>query len=140
MSTAPEFPDKIKSLSDSLNVTLALDAVAGPMTGLLLQAMPRGSRVIVYGGLSGEGCLIDPRSLIFEDKRVEGFWLSDWVKNRNIFQLLKTLLAVQANIGAALSSKVHARVSLQEAPEAIRSYQTRMSDGKVLIVPAAHSL
>ena len=40
--------------------------------------------MFVYGGLSLEASQIDPASLIFEGKRVEGFWLTAWLRRRNM--------------------------------------------------------
>ncbi len=40
-------------MSEQLNATIAIDAVGGELTGKLLNAMPFGAEVLLYGGLSG---------------------------------------------------------------------------------------
>ena len=55
------------------------------MTGTLLNVMPRGGCVYVYGALLNEPCgNIDPIHLIFRDKTVTGFYLGDWLKRRGL--------------------------------------------------------
>src|SRR5574341_1806975 len=63
-SSETNFDADLKKISHERQASLALDAVAGEMTGRLLSAMPHGGRVIVYGALSEQACQIDPRSLI----------------------------------------------------------------------------
>ena len=46
--------DELKNLVKKLNITVAFDAIAGDMTGTMMQLMPAKSTAIVYGGLSGE--------------------------------------------------------------------------------------
>lgn len=138
-SSAGGFPGTLQTVCRDLSVTLALDAVAGEMTGHLLAALRRGGRVIIYGGLSGALCAVDPRHVIFEGKSLEGFWLAEWVRGIGRIGLLRLALSTQRLLGTELQSAVRARVSLEEAPEAIRAYVSDMTLGKVLITPAARA-
>lgn len=87
----------------SCSATILFDAVAGELTGQILDAMPRGSTAYVYGALSMQPVSgISPSSLIFQGKTLTGWWLSEWLKGKNILsqalflrklkQLLKTQL------------------------------------------------
>jgi NADPH2:quinone reductase len=135
-STAPDFDERLGELCTELNATVGFDAVAGELTGRMLIAMPAGARVIVYGALSGEGCLVDPRSLIFEGKRVEGFWLSKWLRSQNILKMLRTTRRVQKLLDGDLRTEIRARLSLEEAVDGIRQYTEHMTGGKLLFIPA----
>ncbi|MCB1322918.1 MAG: zinc-binding dehydrogenase, partial [Leptospiraceae bacterium] len=73
------FDRELAALCKKLNARIAFDAVAGEATESLCTAMPPGSRVIVYGGLSGAKCAIQPGLMIFGGQRIEGFWLSRWL-------------------------------------------------------------
>lgn len=129
--------DKLLECRDFyVRLRLAFDAVAGEMTGHRLAALRPGGRVIVYGALSGALCSVVPRQLIFEGKSVEGFWLVQWVRHLGRPGLLRLALSTQRLLGAELQSAVRARVSLDEAPEAIRTYTANMPGGKILIAPA----
>ncbi|HZI20259.1 MAG TPA: zinc-binding dehydrogenase [Pyrinomonadaceae bacterium] len=134
-STGEDFDRRLRELCASLKATVAFEAVAGEMTGRVLAAMPRGSRAVVYGALSQGACAIDPRSLIFEGKRVEGFWLSDWMKKQNVLKKFLVARKVEEMLGGELKTEVRARLPLEEAAEGIRQYASDMTAGKIILVP-----
>lgn len=134
-SSAADFDERLRQLCRELKATVGFDAVAGELTGRILNAMSDGARVILYGALSGEGCLIDPRALIFEGKRVEGFWLSKWLRSQNIVSMLRTTRRVQKLLAHDLKTEIRARLSLEEATKGIRMYMEQMTGGKILFLP-----
>jgi NADPH:quinone reductase-like Zn-dependent oxidoreductase len=134
-SSQPDFDDRLKETFHRLGVTLALDGVAGKMTQRLLAAMPRGGRVLVYGALSMTTCRAHPTMLIFQNKGVDGFWLSAWVSKLTIIKLLRTSFAIQRLLAEELQTTIRARVSLQDAVSELEAYKKEMSKGKVLITP-----
>jgi NADPH2:quinone reductase len=121
-----------------VGATIALDAVAGPMAGRVLKAMPAGSKAVVYGVLSNQACgEIDPYDLIFRDQRIEGFWLTPWLLDKGMISRMRLTGQAQKLIaGGVLDSKVRARLRFDEIRAGLRDYHRRMSDGKVLICPA----
>ena len=94
-SSSPDFHDELIRQFRNLKVKLAFDAVAGQMTFDLLKALPRGGEVMVYGGLSEEAITADPGNFIFENKRLSGFWLSQWISHQNILQQLRAFGKIQ---------------------------------------------
>ena len=114
---------------------LVFDAVGGELTARVAAAMPKGSKLIVYGALAGENCEVNPRSLIFEGKTVEGFWLSDWIKRIGLFKKLSMASGVQRLLAGDLSTHVQARFPLKKVQQAIALYKEKRSDGKVLLLP-----
>ena len=136
-STADGFDARLKELCEKLNVTVALDPVAGEMTGRVLAALPRGSLVIVYGSLSEAPCTVPPAELLYEDKRVEGFWLSRWVADRGLLALGRMALTAQKLLATEFATVVRARVGLEGVAEAIDAYKHDMTAGKVLVIPGA---
>ncbi len=135
-SSEPDFEQALKTLCRQAGATLAFDAVAGEMTGRILRAMPSGSRVLVYGALSLQACQIDPASLVFEEKRVEGFWLSAWLRQRNLIAQLRTARQVQKLLAGELKTDIQARLPLDQAARALELYTDNMTSGKILLVPA----
>lgn len=135
-SSAPDFDAELKDLAHRLNATWAIDAVGGAMTGQVLNAMPSGT-VVVYGALSGESCAIDPRDLIFQKKRVEGFWLSEWMRGQNPLSVLVKLRGVVGMLDGELASNVAVRLTLEEAAAELPRHLESTSKGKTLIVPTA---
>jgi len=134
-SNAPNFDDDLKKLCHDLQATLAFDAVAGEMTNRILQAMPKQGRIIIYGALSEQGCLLDPRAFIFDDKHVEGFWLSTWLQNRNPINRVRTAMQMQKFLATDLKTEIRARLPLKEAANGLEQYTGGMTEGKILFIP-----
>ncbi len=133
-SSESDFDQTLKTLCRQVGATLAFDAVAGEMTGRILRALPSGGRVLVYGALSLQACQIDPASLIFEQKRVEGFWLSSWLRQRNLVAQLRTAGQVQKLLGGELKTEIQARLPLDQAARGLELYTNNMTGGKILFV------
>jgi NADPH:quinone reductase-like Zn-dependent oxidoreductase len=138
-SSTPDFADQLKSTFRDLEVTLAFDAVGGVLTGQLLHAMPRSSRITVYGALASEACQISAEDLVFGDKRVDGFWLTDWLGSRSVAQLFPTALRIQQLLMSDLQTTVRARYRLEDAQLALAQYTSQMTEGKILFTPEATS-
>ncbi|MDP2339933.1 MAG: zinc-binding dehydrogenase [Deltaproteobacteria bacterium] len=134
-SSDVDFDKALKSLAKELKATLAFDAVAGPMTGRLVEALPRGSSVRVYGALSEQAITLNPGSLIFAGKSVRGFYLTELFHPATLPFLLKGALDVQGIVEAGFTTTVAARRPLAEAKDAVAAYMGAMTDGKVLFVP-----
>src|ERR1035437_5379629 len=101
-SSDPGFDASLGDLCHRLGASIGFDAVAGEMSARVLRAQPRGSRLLVYGALSLEASQIDPASLIFEGKRVEGFWLTAWLRRRNMLRQLRVTRHVQQMLAGDL--------------------------------------
>jgi NADPH:quinone reductase-like Zn-dependent oxidoreductase len=129
------FDEALRSLCHKLGASISFEAVSGEMSGRILRAQPRGTRMLVYGGLSMQGVTIDPGSLIFEEKHVEGFWLTAWLRHRNILSQLRVARQVQELLGSELKTEIRARLPLEKAAEGLAQYAADMSAGKVLLVP-----
>lgn len=136
-SSEADFDARLKEVCKRVGATVAFDAVAGSLTGRVLHAMPQGSECVVYGGLSMEGCVLDPRSLIFERKRVRGFWLSDWMRTSGMMQKFSASRSVQKLLKDELRTEIRARLPLEQAAEGVRLYESEMTGGKILFVPGA---
>jgi NADPH:quinone reductase-like Zn-dependent oxidoreductase len=134
------FDERLAQVCHEYDAHLALDAVAGPLSLRVLQAMPRNSRLIVYGGLSLEAVQIDPGDLIFQNKRVEGFWLTNWMGKKNFFQSLTLWRRAQRLMGTTLRTNIRARYPLEKAKTAVEAYQDQMTGGKILLVPGMNEL
>lgn len=134
-SSAAEFDARLKDLCHQLGATYGIDAVAGELTGRVMRAQPKGSRMFVYGGLSLKPSEVDAGSLIFEGKVLAGFWVSAWLARKSVVEKLRVAKKIQSLLTTELKSDVQAKVSLHEAAKAIEQYMKHMSAGKVLIVP-----
>jgi NADPH:quinone reductase-like Zn-dependent oxidoreductase len=134
-SAAPDFDQELKEACHQVDAHLALDAIAGRMTLRLLDAMPDNSKVTVYGGLSREAAMSSPAHLIFQDKRVEGFWLTKWLVRKNKLQSLLIWRRAQKLLSTDLKTEIRAQVPLENVPDAVKEYERQMTGGKILIIP-----
>ncbi len=128
------FATDLKQMANDLNATAALDAVGGELTGKLLNAMPAGSEVILYGGLSGAPVgQIDPLEIIFNNKILWGFNLGDWMNDLSENELSHISQEIQQLfIQKKLETKIQQVYPLENFYEGLRSYISNMSGGKVL--------
>jgi NADPH:quinone reductase len=133
-SSAADFDTALRDLCRKLGASIGFDAVAGETTLRVMQAQPPRSRMLVYGGLSLAPCQTDPGALIFEEKHLEGFWLSAWLRRKNLFSQMRLAGQVQDLLGSDLKTEVHERSPLERAPEALAEYAANMTAGKVLLV------
>lgn len=78
---APDFKDKLREVMKAEAPRIFLDAVTGPLAAAIFHAMPKRARWIIYGRLDQTDTVIrEPGQLIFQFKQVEGFWLTDWMR------------------------------------------------------------
>jgi NADPH:quinone reductase len=129
------FDAELGKVCHKLGASISFEAVAGEMSGRVLAAQPQRSRMLVYGGLSLKAVEVDPGSLIFEEKHVEGFWLSGWLRGRNLLSQLRVARQVQQLLAGDLKTEIRARLPFEKAGEGLTQYAADMTAGKVLLVP-----
>jgi NADPH:quinone reductase len=135
-STEAGFSQHLCEVCQQYRSRIAFDAVAGPLSGQLLKAMPSNSKVIVYGALSYEPVQAEPGQFIFEGKSIEGFWLTRWISKKNFLQSLAFWQRAQKLMMTDLKSEIRKQYPLSEVQNAIKEYQSQMTGGKVLLRPA----
>ena len=135
-AAAPDFDTTISSLCRSEKPRILLDAATGPVASAIFHAMGRRSRWIIYGRLdTAETVIREPGQLIFQHKRVEGFWLAEWL--RDAPPEAKAAAAMEAQKRFAdgrWKTDVTAVVPLEEAMARVPEELAR-PNGKVFIAP-----
>ena len=134
-SSEPDFDALLKDLCARSDARVALDAIGGDMTARLLAALPRGGRVILYGGLAAQASVLNPADVIFADKVLEGFYVTNWLAKKSLPQLILLQGRVTRLLESDLSTTIRVRAQLDEAAQAIGDYARSMTGGKVLIFP-----
>lgn len=127
------FEQQLHDVCHQTNTRLAFDAVAGELTNQLLKAMPNNSKVIVFSALSKQAIQVSPGLLIFEDKRIDSFWLGPWMSKQNIVKLMLLWKRAQKQIPNHPKSEIRKIYPIQEVKEAIRDYKSQMTGGKILL-------
>lgn len=131
------FSEQLCDLCQQYDSHLAFDAVGGPLTDQLLEAMPSRSKVIVYGGLSYEPIQTEVGRFIFEGKSIEGFWLTRWLSTKSFLPTFVMWQRAQKLMMSNLKSEIRRQYPFNEAREAIKDYRNQMTGGKILLRPAA---
>jgi NADPH:quinone reductase-like Zn-dependent oxidoreductase len=132
-SNDASFQKRLTEACNKFKATIAFDAVGGELTRRLGLALPPESRIVVYGALADEPCQIDSKDFFFRDKKLEGFWLSRWIKRKGFFQRLFLAYRIQKLLPNELQTLIQARFPLEDILSAIDLYEKQRAEGKVLL-------
>ena len=131
------FKNKLTELAHQLSATTAFDAVGGMLSGLIFNALPDDSELIMYGGLSGKRLSeINEMDLIFKNKIISGFNLIDWkeeLEEEEFSAISETLQ--EMFITSFLKTKIQSSTTLDDILSGLKSYIKNMSAGKLIIKP-----
>jgi NADPH:quinone reductase-like Zn-dependent oxidoreductase len=130
--------ERVQALTQGAGVPFALDAVGGTVGSEAVQSLGDGGRMLVYGTLSEEPLTFSPRVLIGGQKRVEGFWLSEWSSGQGIVTMLRLFREVGGLLReGVLTTEVGATFPMDRVREAVQQAATPGRQGKVLLRIAA---
>lgn len=133
VSSDADFAAQLMQACTRYRAGIGFDAVAGELTGVMLKAMPAAARVLVYGALSLAPVQVDVGTLLFGNKVVEGFWLTEWIRRRGMLQVIRAMRDIQTSLYAAMTTTVTATYTLDTAAAGIRAYQDHMGAGKIIV-------
>jgi NADPH:quinone reductase len=138
-TNAESLIERVRQLTNGDGVLYAIDAVGGETGTQVISTLGRGGRLLVYGTLAGEPITIDPRVLLVGQKRVEGFWLSEWVRDQGIL----TMLLLFRKIGklmreGILATEVGMAFKLDDIQAAVRHAAQPGRQGKTLLRIHSH--
>lgn len=126
--------ERVGEITGGEGVRHALDAVGGSMGLGAVRALGQGGRLVVYGTLSGEPIPLDPRTIMVGQKRIEGFWLSEWVKQQGVLTMLKLFRTINRLLSAGvLTTPVQATLPMSKIQDAVSLAETPGRQGKVLL-------
>ena len=126
--------ERVRAITGGEGVLYAIDAVGGATGSEVIHALARGGRLVVYGTLAGEPLSFDSRALMVGQKRVEGFWLSEWVRDQKPWTMLWLFRQIGKLIRAGvLASDVGKSFALTDIHAAVRQASMPGRQGKVLL-------
>jgi NADPH:quinone reductase-like Zn-dependent oxidoreductase len=134
VSKGADFDQKLKELAHRLRATLFLDAISGEFTQRLIDASPARSLILLYANLSQSPAKINPNSLWYFDRRVEGFILSTWAPKQGFLKILRLTRQVQKLAHTDLTTEIHKHIPFTSVQEGLELYQQNMTAGKILLV------
>ncbi len=136
-SASPDFKDGLAKVLKDAKPRVLLDAVADQISSDMFFAMGSRARWIIYGKLSPQPpVLTQPGQFIFMDKKIEGFWLSKWLKHSPREEVFAAGAKVQQRFASgAWKTDVAAIVPLGEAMARLPKELAGANHGKVFIKP-----
>jgi NADPH:quinone reductase-like Zn-dependent oxidoreductase len=132
-SSTSLYPHQLSAAFESADISVVIEANAGPHTDLLLRALPAGGTMLVAGSQPDADCTIDPTELVFRRKSMEGFLLCDWMSRTGYPRAVQAALAVQRLLGHDARQDGPSRLPLDSYHKALDlMFRGRISDGQVL--------
>jgi NADPH:quinone reductase-like Zn-dependent oxidoreductase len=126
--------ERVKALTSGNGVPFAIDAVGGTLGSEVAKVLGPNGRMLVYGTLAEEPLAISSRTLMDGQKRIEGFWLSEYVKSKGPLHMLGLFRRIGKLVGeGVLNSEVGATFPLDQVRAAVQQAATPGRNGKVLL-------
>ena len=132
----PGLDQRVAEGTGQASIRLAIDAVGGQATNRLADCLAEGGTLVNYGMMSGEDCVVSPRSFIFRDVTLRGFWLALWFRRATPQQQVAMLGEIGKLIATAqLKARIQATYDVTQIKQAVAAAAAGERDGKILIVP-----
>lgn len=126
--------ERVMELTAKKGVPVCMDAVGGKLAGEALHCLGKGGRMLVYGMLSLKESAIHNGIMIFKNLKVEGFWLTTWLRftDQNIVQ------KVASNVISAFSKNellvhIEKQYTLDQIAEAVSHADRPGRKGKIIV-------
>jgi len=132
-SSSENYLVELKSLTHKLDTKLYFDAIGGKCTDSFIEASPEGSQIYLYANLSEEKSLFNPRTLLQQEKLIQGFFLGSYSSNQNLLKTLAAIKKAQKLIHNELKTQINEVFEIEDINKAVKLYSNSMSDGKVLL-------
>ncbi len=134
VSGEEDIVERVGAITSGEGVKYAIDAVGGETGSACVRALGQGGRLVLYSTLSGEPLRFDPRALMVGNKRVEGFWLSEWAREQGVLGMLRLFRQITALLREGVATtEVGATFPLEQVKEAARQAEMSGRKGKVLL-------
>ena len=134
-ASAAEYKTTLRDVIKAEQPRIFLDAVTGPLAATIFHEMPRRARWIIYGRLDADTTAIrEPGQLIFMHKKIEGFWLTEWMRRSAERRAAAIADAQQRFSDGRWSTDVTAVVKLEDAMTRVPE-ELAKPNGKVFIAP-----
>lgn len=125
---------KTLALMDGARPVLASNAVGGESALRLMDMLAPGGSMVTFGAMSKKSIKVPNGFLIFKGIRLEGLWVTQWLKNSSV-QEIEAAYDKLARLMAAgsLVQAVDAVYPLNEVKQAVARAQEEYRSGKVVL-------
>jgi NADPH:quinone reductase len=139
LQSDPSFRKDLRTISKELKPTLFYDAVGGPITAEVMEAMPENSEAVVFGYLEENaahphGGFFPTQSVIYKNQKISAFWLTPYfVELGQIGGLRASLDILKLFKAGIFKTKVASVSNFENYPAALDAYSMAMTNGKALL-------
>jgi trans-2-enoyl-CoA reductase len=135
LTDGPDLAERVAKATNDAAVSLAIDAVGGETFSRLVSGLAFGGTIVAYGSLTKQPPALNSMSIIFNDVRVRGFWLSKWFETASAATKQAAMSRViQLVAEGTLKAKIDSRFSFDEIASAVTRASADGRSGKVLLV------
>lgn len=132
----PDLAKRVAAATGGAEIKLGLDAVAGCAVQAMAECLAPGAKIVNYGLLSGDPCLIDPHQVVFRDITLTGFWLAKLMRAMSAKKIQAMYEELSGYfLDGTLKVAVEARYGLEDIQKAMAHAKREGRDGKVLLRP-----
>ena len=132
--SADKLLSAIRRIVGNQGVRYAIDPVGGATGSAAIKAIGHKGRMLVFGTLSEQPLQFDPRTLMTQQASVEGFWLGNFMNDRNLLFKLKLVKQItRLIVDGVLCTTIGKTFSLHQIDEAVAAAEENDRDGKVLL-------
>jgi NADPH2:quinone reductase len=133
-SAEESIEERTKALTGAQGVPFALDCVGGETCSAVARSLAPGGRLLLYGTLSDEPMVVHPRVLMTGQKRIEGFWMSEWTQAQSIVTMLRLFGQIGRLMNAGiLVSEIGQSFPLDQIQSAVKQAGLPARQGKVIL-------
>lgn len=136
LTDGPDLAERAKAATGGADIVYGVDSVGGETFAAMLQSLAFGATLASYGVLSMQPPALNLVSVIFNDVKVQGFWLAKWFETASpedkqaAFGAIIPLIA-----GGKVKSAVDSRFKLEDIAAAVTRAGETGRNGKVLLTP-----
>lgn len=129
------FEEKLAELTARLDISAAVDSIAGPMPEWLVRALPLHSKILCVGRLSGRALTIDAMNvLIAKGGIIQGFNVGHWISAKSTISAMVAIRRATKLLHECPPPPARFRWSLEEVVERFSEGTIGTSAGKVIVV------
>ena len=134
----PDLARKVATATGNAQIKLALDMVAGSLTGRLAECVAKGGTIANFGQVSGQPLQVPSHMMLFKQLTITGFLtLSSMARKGCTYDDMGGIydeLAGLVNRGQ-LPSKIAGVYPFERVSEALRHFARGEREGKIVLVP-----
>ncbi|EOZ98638.1 hypothetical protein A33Q_1292 [Indibacter alkaliphilus LW1] len=134
VNTEKEKLQKVIMEKTGEGVAVVFDAVGGMMGARALASLKSGGKLMAFGALSLENMPVNSGLMIFNNLKIEGFWLTTWIESLSNDERRKAFKIVLGHLMQQdVKVDIEATFPLDSFKEALEAYQKPGRNGKIIL-------